>query len=85
MINQFYQDKINKDRENIENRKYLNLYKNILESFETLKKGHFILRIGKGSGQNFLSVDNPLLRIPITKSIVGNAPLGWCRFEYVKG
>lgn len=81
-INSYYIKKLKEDAAQIKILDYKNIYNGILEKYEELPDGNFILRIGKGSGQNFLSVNNPALKIPITKSTVSKQSMGWCMFYF---
>lgn len=84
MINEYYKSRIMKDRENITIKKHTRIYDEILGQFNSLTTGQFILRIGKGSGRYFISVDNPDLWIPVTKSIADDKTMGWCKFVFTK-
>lgn len=82
LVNNFYKAKIEEDKAAITNPKHTTIYDAVLEKMGSIGQGGFILRIGKGSGQNFLSVSNPALKVPITKSVVDKQPMGWCLFQY---
>ncbi len=81
-INSYYKQKLEQDIERTTNPKLKNSMKAVLGQFDGLVEGSFIMKLGKGSGQNYLKADSKNFRIPITKSTVDDKIMGWCKFLY---
>ncbi len=83
-VNHFYKKKLQEDIAKMSVIQKKNHLKSILKEFDSLKPGDFIMKIGHGSGKNYLQAYHPSCNPPHTSSVIEYQPLGWCMFTFTK-
>ncbi len=89
MISKYYKDKLDKEMEVYSSSPLIKSYDAISKQMVKIGESwRFIAKLGKGSGQNYLSIGQSSIQ-PITKSSIKDdesgtdLPMGWCLFQYL--
>ncbi len=89
MISKYYKDKLDKEIEDYSSSPLIKSNQAISKQMVKIGESwRFIAKLGKGSGQNYLSIAQSSIQ-PITKSSIKDdesdtdLPMGWCLFQYL--
>ena len=76
---EYYKTKLRKDQSFYSYQGRPDMYKKLMDYVDGFGTNEFLLKLGKGSGSIFTSV-NP--QKPQTRTVIGGMPMGWCKVIY---
>lgn len=83
-VNTFYQTKLNGEKEFFQSLNKGSFIDNLEQEFSKLQEGECIIRMGKGAGKRFLTYLDNKPNGPLTRKVIANEPLGWCKISFTK-
>ncbi|MFB3845105.1 MAG: type III-A CRISPR-associated RAMP protein Csm5 [Candidatus Cloacimonadaceae bacterium] len=83
-VNTFYQTKLSGEKEFFQSLNKGSFIDNLEQEFSKLQEGECIIRMGKGAGRRFLTYLDNRIKDPLTRKVIGNEPLGWCKISFTK-
>jgi len=75
-INEFYINAFQEDRSYYQNMGLLNQYDTIKDSLESRDEDSIVLKVGKGSGKNYMTFQQ-LQFSPKSRNLIDHEPMGW--------
>jgi len=80
-INEFYLDAFEKDKSYYERMYFQKEYQAIKEAIEERDEDSIVLKVGKGSGKNYMTYEQ-LQFSPQSRNLIENEPMGWMMIQF---